>query len=129
MVYLHIIQGTWFRASTLQNYEEWKSEWASAIEFVNHGMIEVKLDSFMIGREGSNAVILDDPSCSRFHCRISKEGSWRKKWFIEDLDSSHGTSIVDDIGMTTPLTPRKKTELKGRMKIIIGRTILLFEPS
>src|SRR4051812_12930569 len=47
-------------------------------------------DVVRIGSHPSNEIVLEDPTVSRFHCRLSREnGAWR----IADLGSKNGTRV------------------------------------
>ena len=47
-------------------------------------------DLLRVGSHASNDLVLDDPTISRFHCRITREqGAWR----ITDTDSKNGTRV------------------------------------
>jgi len=45
---------------------------------------------FRIGSHASNDLVLDDPTISRFHCRVAREGS---TWRITDTGSKNGTRL------------------------------------
>ena len=47
-------------------------------------------DSCRIGSHESNDLVLEDPTISRFHCRITREGHG---WRIEDRGSKNGTRL------------------------------------
>jgi Nif-specific regulatory protein len=68
-----------------------------------------------MGRESSNALCIDDPSVSRRHCLIKKEGEQFK---IRDLDSRNGTFVN-----TVPITERI---LGHGDRIKIGDSLFLF---
>ncbi|MBS2014318.1 MAG: sigma 54-interacting transcriptional regulator [Deltaproteobacteria bacterium] len=47
-------------------------------------------DACRIGSHESNDLVLDDPTISRFHCRIAREGH---AWRVEDRGSKNGTRL------------------------------------
>ena len=47
-------------------------------------------DQCRIGSHASNDLVLDDPTISRFHCRIAREGN---AWRITDTGSMNGTRL------------------------------------
>jgi len=47
-------------------------------------------ESCRIGSHESNDLVLEDPTISRFHCRITREGNG---WRIEDRGSKNGTRV------------------------------------
>jgi len=47
-------------------------------------------DEFRIGSNAANDLVLDDPTVSRFHCRIRREGAG---WKIGDSGSRNGTRL------------------------------------
>jgi transcriptional regulator with GAF, ATPase, and Fis domain len=70
-----------------------------------------------IGSHPSNDVVLDDPTISRFHCRVSRAGA---AWRIEDAGSTNGTRI-NAIKVNS-------AELEGEVRVAIGDSILRIEP-
>jgi pSer/pThr/pTyr-binding forkhead associated (FHA) protein len=48
-------------------------------------------DAVRIGSHPSNEVVIDDPTVSRFHCRLSRESGGR--WKLTDLGSKNGTRL------------------------------------
>ena len=47
-------------------------------------------DAVRIGSHPSNEIVIDDPTVSRFHCRIAREGG---RWKLTDLGSKNGTRL------------------------------------
>ncbi|MBN1899855.1 FHA domain-containing protein [Candidatus Sumerlaeota bacterium] len=69
-----------------------------------------------IGRNPKNDIVLSDDTISRFHCEIfTREG----KYFIRDLQSSHGTFVND-------VRNNFEMQLEHNNLIRLGQTILLF---
>lgn len=58
------------------------------------------LTDFVMGRDPSAGLWIDDPRISRLHARVSYE---RGLWWIEDLDSRNGTNV--DGRLITSKTP------------------------
>jgi len=53
-----------------------------------------------VGREADNALRLPDPSVSRHHCRL-RHGAGG--WVVEDLQSSNGVLVNDELTPSAPL--------------------------
>ena len=53
---------------------------------------EIKLDkpAFTVGRKPDNDIVIDHPTVSGHHCKIYSAGG---SWFVEDLNSTNGTSV------------------------------------
>ncbi len=71
-----------------------------------------------IGRHHDNAVILHDPSLSRFHARIDYQNG---RFYIQDLSSSNGIFVND--------AKVRRREIKDFDRITLGETMLLFRAS
>ena len=69
-----------------------------------------------VGRDQSNAIVLEDPLASRFHAVIQKV---KDEYFIEDLGSTNGTFVN-----TEPVPRGKYVRLRHVDTILIGRTVL-----
>jgi len=67
-----------------------------------------------IGRDPSNLLSISDPSLSRRHCALSRDGEGYK---IRDLDSRNGTSVNG--------TPVKEAQLRHGDQISAGDSIFL----
>jgi Nif-specific regulatory protein len=72
-------------------------------------------DALVIGREPSSAVALAEPSVSRRHCLIQREG---ERFTISDLDSFNGTFVNG--------VPVQEHALAHGDQIAVGDTLLLF---
>ncbi len=70
-----------------------------------------------IGSHASNDLVLDDPTISRFHCRVQREGG---AWRIVDTGSRNGTRIHGVKVLTA--------EIEGEVVIAIGDSILRVTP-
>jgi DNA-binding NtrC family response regulator len=73
-------------------------------------------DSFNIGSDEDNDLVLEDAFVSQFHCRISSRSG---RWFIADLGSTNGTEVN---GLKV-----KEGELPSPASIKIGKALLTFE--
>lgn len=70
-----------------------------------------------IGRAAGNDLVLDDPSVSDHHCRLSERDG---AWLVDDLGSDRGT-LVNGRRITAPV------ELGERARIYIGSFVLALE--
>ncbi len=68
-----------------------------------------------IGRHHDNAVILHDPSLSRFHARLDYQNG---RFYIQDLSSSNGVFVND--------AKVRRREIKDFDRLMLGETMLLF---
>jgi pSer/pThr/pTyr-binding forkhead associated (FHA) protein len=88
--------------------------------------VEVNRDEFLIGRDDTCTLQLDDPRISRFHARISGgTGPFR---LLHDLDSTNGTlldgrPIRKGVGFTAP--DDRVAELHGGELLQFGDTRVL----
>ncbi len=72
---------------------------------------------FLLGRAESNAVVLEDELCSRFHAEIFRNA--QGQWIIRDCGSRNGTRINDKL-------IEKDHELQVNDEVSIGRNKLVF---
>ena len=70
-------------------------------------------DVVRIGSHPSNEIVLEDPTVSRFHCRIAREGGG---WRIADLGSKNGTR-VDGVRVITAELERSATLTLGNTSV------------
>lgn len=71
---------------------------------------------FLLGRAESNAVVLDDDLCSRFHAEIFRNSSGQ--WTVRDCGSRNGTKVNDQvINKDHVLTPSDEITI-GRNKLV-----------
>ncbi|MFN2166667.1 MAG: FHA domain-containing protein, partial [Anaerolineae bacterium] len=75
-----------------------------------------------IGRGPENDLQLSYPTVSRFHARIERVGS-RDEYVIEDLSSSNGTAVNDDL-----IEPGRPVPLQPGSTIRIGPIKFIFAP-
>jgi ABC-type multidrug transport system ATPase subunit/pSer/pThr/pTyr-binding forkhead associated (FHA) protein len=75
-----------------------------------------------IGRDPENDLQLKYPTVSRSHARIARPGS-AEQYFIEDLESSNGTLVNDEL-----IVPGKPYPLHPGNTIQIGPAKFLFAP-
>jgi two-component system cell cycle response regulator len=80
----------------------------------------LKGNTFLIGRDKSVEIQIEDANISRQHARISRDGD---SFILEDMGSRNGTFLNDE-----PLANAKKTLAKEDM-IKLGSTILKFLPA
>src|SRR5438128_551021 len=70
----------------------------------------------IIGRKAGHAIVVDDPSVSRRHAKIVKDG---RAYFISDMDSRTGTRING--------RPIDREKLHGGDEITIGPAKIIFK--
>ena len=70
----------------------------------------------MVGRALDCNVVLNDPTVSKHHCKVYREGD---RYFIEDQGSGNGTKLNGS-------KIKIKTRLKEGVRIELGRTVLTF---
>lgn len=87
--------------------------------FKNRTLRDVHLGSghLKIGRDSSNDIHLENPSVSRFHAEIYRQGF---PFFVEDKKSTNGVYIND-------VRIKWKAELKEGDRITIGRHTMVFK--
>jgi transcriptional regulator with GAF, ATPase, and Fis domain len=80
------------------------------------GATHVFDDVVRIGSHPSNEIVITDPTVSRFHCRIARDGG---RWRITDLGSRNGTR-VDGVKVLA-------AEIERAATIAIGDSVLRVE--
>jgi pSer/pThr/pTyr-binding forkhead associated (FHA) protein len=75
-------------------------------------------DRITLGRTGNNDIVINDPSISRLHAYIRREGAG---WMVADAGSKNGSWLR---GAT--LEPRKETPLPSRAVLRFGEVDLTF---
>jgi pSer/pThr/pTyr-binding forkhead associated (FHA) protein len=78
--------------------------------------IHMGKDPLKIGRDPSNHIHLDNPSVSRFHAEVYRQGF---PFFVEDKKSTNGIYIND-------VRIRWKAGLKEGDRVTIGKHTLVF---
>ncbi len=53
-------------------------------------VFELDADSYAIGREAGNEIVIEDPQVSRRHARLTRQGA---SYVIEDVGSTNGTYV------------------------------------
>ena len=80
---------------------------------------ELRRPSVILGKKkGEAEVVLEDPSVSRIHARITKEGEC---FYLEDLNSTNGT-----FKNGLRLQPYEKKKLQSGDEVKLGRVLLIF---
>jgi transcriptional regulator with GAF, ATPase, and Fis domain len=74
-------------------------------------------ESCRIGSHASNDLVLDDPTISRFHCRIAREG---QSWRVTDTGSTNGTRL-DGVKILA-------AELDTEAVLVIGDSAIRVKP-
>ena len=80
---------------------------------------EINSDNFLIGRSQESDIQIPDPSISRQHAKIFKDGD---KYFIKDLKSCNGTWIDGRL-----LWPGNEIELRQGLRLSVGDTLLTLD--
>jgi len=76
----------------------------------------INSDSFLIGRSPENDIQIPDPSVSRRHAKIYRNGD---KYFIKDLMSSNGIRVDGNV-----IGPGKEIEIQQGLRFSVGDTVL-----
>ena len=80
---------------------------------------ELSKPSITLGKKkGEAEAVLEDPSVSRIHARITKEGD---NFYLEDLNSTNGT-----FKNGLRLQPYEKKKLQSGDEVKLGRVLLIF---
>jgi serine/threonine protein kinase len=78
-------------------------------------------DVISIGRSNDNDMVLHDATVSRHHARIYRKGD---KWFIEDLNSTYGTSVNSNkISGLSELVPNSVIQISGEKITFDGHSL------
>ncbi len=82
-------------------------------------LAELVEDSVLIGKKaGEVDVVLTDPTVSRIHARIFREG---EEWYLEDMNSTNGSAKN-----RVPMAPCEKRKLQREDEITLGAVTLVF---
>jgi len=77
-------------------------------------------ETILIGREDDVDIVIDNPSVSRKHAQIRKEGTG---WVVEDLGSSNGTFLhTQKITAATPVKEGDEIGL-GKFSVVFGKAV------
>ena len=77
-------------------------------------------ETILIGREDDADVVIDNPSVSRKHAQIKKEGSG---WVVQDLGSSNGTFLHGE-KITAPQPVKEGDEIGfGKFSVVFGKAV------
>jgi pSer/pThr/pTyr-binding forkhead associated (FHA) protein len=72
----------------------------------------------VIGRHSSSNFVIDDPTVSRRHAAIHREG---QAWILEDLGSTNGTRV-------NGVRARSKVAIRPGDKLGFGAAVIRFAP-
>ena len=77
-------------------------------------------DTITIGRDEGVDVLIDNPSVSRQHARVRREG---EAWVVEDLGSSNGTFMHGErIEGPRPIQPGQEIGF-GKFSVVFGKVV------
>lgn len=77
-------------------------------------------DAILIGREDDVDIVIDNPSVSRKHARVRKEGAG---WVVEDLGSSNGTFLHGEkISGSQPVKEGDEIGF-GKFSVVFGKAV------
>lgn len=74
----------------------WHRPGAEAVEF------ELQADSYVVGRDGTCDIVIDEPLVSRLHARLERRSA---RWFVVDLGSTNLTRVNGGVISEWPLSP------------------------
>ena len=75
-------------------------------------------DTAYIGRDSANDIVIEDPSVSRKHARVTCEND---RYFIEDLGSLNGTRVDGVTAVRSEVTAGSVVKL-GKVEVSVGGT-------
>jgi len=77
-------------------------------------------ETILIGREDDADIVIDNPSVSRKHAQISKQGGG---WVVQDLGSSNGTFLHGQ-KITAPQPVKEGDEIGfGKFSVVFGKAV------
>ncbi|GMV07678.1 MAG: hypothetical protein AMXMBFR53_39530 [Gemmatimonadota bacterium] len=77
-------------------------------------------DTIVIGREDDVDIVIDNPSVSRRHAQVRKEGAG---WVVEDLGSSNGTFLHGE-KIAAPKAVKEGDEIGfGKFSVVFGKAV------
>ena len=81
---------------------------------------DLEKETIVIGREDDADVVIDNPSVSRKHAQISKQGG---AWVVQDLGSSNGTFLHGQ-KITAPQPVKEGDEIGfGKFSVVFGKAV------
>lgn len=82
--------------------------------------VTVQQAALSVGRDADNDVVIDDPSVSRRHARLTFEAG---RLVVEDLGSSHGTYLADQ-----RLEPNTPSLVPANVPVRLADVEILYQP-
>ena len=81
---------------------------------------DLEKETILIGREDDVDIVIDNPSVSRKHAQIRKEGAG---WVVEDLGSSNGTFLHGE-KITAAKAVKEGDEIGfGKFSVVFGKAV------
>ncbi len=80
---------------------------------------ELNSDSLLIGRSPENDIRIPDPSVSRQHAKLFRDGD---KYYIRDLESNNGTWVDGHL-----VLPGREVEVNQGFRLSLGDTVMGFD--
>jgi pSer/pThr/pTyr-binding forkhead associated (FHA) protein len=74
----------------------WHKPGAEPVEFA------LESDSYVVGRDDSCDIVVDEPLVSRLHARLERRSA---RWFVVDLGSTNLTRVNGGVVSEWPLSP------------------------
>jgi len=90
------------------------------IHMKNDKKVAVNSETVTIGRSPENTIVLDDPSVSRKHARITRKGD---AYYLEDLNSTNGVTI-DGVSVDEKEIAQGTVVKLGKIAIGVGSPMI-----